>query len=99
MRDIALCLDARWSGQNGLPASFIVASSDRQPISWLTSSALAVHLLLRRGTRFLQGTFCKSVTNIPGMFDMSADDTGWIITLIVAVALLAIVVGAGWLWR
>jgi len=33
------------------------------------------------------------------MFDMSADAAGWLITLIVAVALLAIVVGTRWLWR
>jgi hypothetical protein len=30
---------------------------------------------------------------------MSVDDAGWLITLIVAGALLAIVVGARWLWR
>jgi hypothetical protein len=33
------------------------------------------------------------------MFDMSADDAGWLITLIVAVVLIAIVVGARWFWR
>jgi hypothetical protein len=33
------------------------------------------------------------------MFDMSADGTGWLITLIIAVAILAIVVSARWLWR
>jgi hypothetical protein len=33
------------------------------------------------------------------MFHMSADDAGWLITLIVAVALMAIVAGAYWLWR
>jgi hypothetical protein len=33
------------------------------------------------------------------MFDMSADDTGWLITLFVVVALIAIVVGARWFWR
>jgi hypothetical protein len=33
------------------------------------------------------------------MFDMSADDTGWLIALIVAVALVAIVVGVRWFWR
>jgi hypothetical protein len=33
------------------------------------------------------------------MFDMSADAAGSLITLIVAVALLAIVVGTRWLWR
>jgi hypothetical protein len=30
---------------------------------------------------------------------LSADDTGWLITLIVVMALLAIVVGARWFWR
>ena len=39
------------------------------------------------------------VANIPGMFDMSADATGWTIALIVVVALLAIVASAYWLWR
>jgi hypothetical protein len=39
------------------------------------------------------------VTNIPRMFDMSADDMGWLIAVIVAIALLAIVVGAHWFWR
>jgi hypothetical protein len=29
---------------------------------------------------------------------LSADDTGWLITLIVVMALLAIVVGARWFW-
>ena len=33
------------------------------------------------------------------MFDMSADETAWILTLIVAVALLAIVAAARWFWR
>jgi hypothetical protein len=33
------------------------------------------------------------------MFDMSADDMGWLIAVIVAIALLAIVVGAHWFWR
>jgi hypothetical protein len=33
------------------------------------------------------------------MFHMLADDAGWLITLIVAVALLVIVVGARWFWR
>jgi hypothetical protein len=33
------------------------------------------------------------------MFDMSADDAGWLITLFVVVALMAIVAGAYWLWR
>jgi hypothetical protein len=41
----------------------------------------------------------KVVTNVSGMFDMSADDTGWLITLFVVVALIAIVVGARWFWR
>jgi hypothetical protein len=30
---------------------------------------------------------------------LSADDSGWLITLIVVMALLAIVVGARWFWR
>ena len=29
------------------------------------------------------------------MFDMSADDMGWLITLILAIALVGIVIGAG----
>jgi hypothetical protein len=33
------------------------------------------------------------------MFDMSADAAGWTITLIVALVLLVIVVGARCLWR
>jgi hypothetical protein len=34
------------------------------------------------------------------MFDMSADDAGWLIAAIVAVAFLGIVAGlARWLWR
>jgi hypothetical protein len=33
------------------------------------------------------------------MFDMSADDMGWLITLILAIALVGIVIGAGLFWR
>jgi hypothetical protein len=33
------------------------------------------------------------------MFNMSADDTGWLITLFVVMALLAIVVGVRRFWR
>jgi hypothetical protein len=33
------------------------------------------------------------------MFDMSADDAGWLITLILVVAVIAIVIGARWRWR
>jgi hypothetical protein len=33
------------------------------------------------------------------MFDISADETGWIIALMVAVALLGITAAARWFWR
>jgi hypothetical protein len=33
------------------------------------------------------------------MLNMSADDAGWLITLIVAVVLIAIIVRASWRWR
>jgi hypothetical protein len=37
--------------------------------------------------------------NFSGTSDMSADDAGWLITLIVAVVLIAIIVRASWRWR
>ena len=43
--------------------------------------------------------FYRIVINILGMFDMSADPTGWTITLIVAIGFLGIVAIARWLLR
>jgi hypothetical protein len=33
------------------------------------------------------------------MFEMSADDTGWLITIILAVAVMAVVAGVRRFWR
>jgi hypothetical protein len=49
--------------------------------------------------RFRKVNDPRNRIKIRPMFHMSADDAGWLITLIVAVALMAIVAGAYWLWR
>jgi hypothetical protein len=48
------------------------------------------------GRPFLCGLLIEISRNISGMFNMSADDAGWLITLIVAVVLIAIIVRASW---